>query len=403
MECAGGRGHALSAARIPGRARTSRTASGATSGWTPSHLTLPDARTPARRDAAVPQAPLVGRVRVRFRVGAGVRAPRPALLPEADCRACRSRPRPDRACWRATVRKRRRLRRELHARRRSSCARDEALSSLHVLFPDTPQARRAAARRAAAAPRLPVSLAQPRLRDFERSSATSPPRSARRPDASGAACTKPASRSRRSPAARSTGALWQRIYALSRRHVPASRPHAVSERGLLPRSGRSDCPSSVVVQLALRRRAVRSRRRSASAARDTLYGRYWGASADHHSLHFETCYYQGIDYCIRNGLQHFEPGTQGEHKVSRGFEPELHVVGALDRRRAVRACDRRIPASASAQAVDAVCGATSRAHVPYKEPTPLADVASADRSHELDRLARATMTRPAFPAGERAR
>jgi hypothetical protein len=54
---------------------------------------------------------------------------------------------------------------------------------------------------------------------------------------------------------------------------------------------------------------------------DTLYGRYWGSSARYHSLHFETCYYQGIEYCIANGLQHFEPGTQGEHKISRGFEP----------------------------------------------------------------------------------
>ncbi|HEY0682111.1 MAG TPA: GNAT family N-acetyltransferase [Steroidobacter sp.] len=52
-----------------------------------------------------------------------------------------------------------------------------------------------------------------------------------------------------------------------------------------------------------------------------LYGRYWGAAANFHSLHFETCYYQGIEYCIEQGLQHFEPGTQGEHKVPRGFEP----------------------------------------------------------------------------------
>jgi uncharacterized protein len=52
-----------------------------------------------------------------------------------------------------------------------------------------------------------------------------------------------------------------------------------------------------------------------------LYGRYWGAAANYHSLHFETCYYQGIEYCIEHGLQHFEPGTQGEHKVPRGFEP----------------------------------------------------------------------------------
>ena len=54
---------------------------------------------------------------------------------------------------------------------------------------------------------------------------------------------------------------------------------------------------------------------------DTLYGRYWGANRFVDSLHFETCYYQGIDYCIREGLQTFEPGTQGEHKISRGFVP----------------------------------------------------------------------------------
>jgi hypothetical protein len=54
---------------------------------------------------------------------------------------------------------------------------------------------------------------------------------------------------------------------------------------------------------------------------DTLYGRYWGAAANFDSLHFETCYYQGIEYCIEQGLARFEPGTQGEHKVARGFEP----------------------------------------------------------------------------------
>lgn len=54
---------------------------------------------------------------------------------------------------------------------------------------------------------------------------------------------------------------------------------------------------------------------------DTLYGRYWGAAGDWHSLHFETCYYQGIDYAISEGLARFEPGTQGEHKISRGFVP----------------------------------------------------------------------------------
>lgn len=53
---------------------------------------------------------------------------------------------------------------------------------------------------------------------------------------------------------------------------------------------------------------------------DTLYGRYWGG-ATLPGLHFETCYYQGIDYCLREGLQRFEPGAQGEHKLARGFLP----------------------------------------------------------------------------------
>jgi predicted N-acyltransferase len=52
-----------------------------------------------------------------------------------------------------------------------------------------------------------------------------------------------------------------------------------------------------------------------------LYGRYWGSDGHYDSLHFETCYYQGIDYCIDSGKQVFEPGTQGEHKISRGFSP----------------------------------------------------------------------------------
>jgi predicted N-acyltransferase len=55
--------------------------------------------------------------------------------------------------------------------------------------------------------------------------------------------------------------------------------------------------------------------------RDTLYGRYWGCNENFHSLHFETCYHQGIEFCIEQRLDRFEPGTQGEHKVSRGFEP----------------------------------------------------------------------------------
>jgi hypothetical protein len=61
---------------------------------------------------------------------------------------------------------------------------------------------------------------------------------------------------------------------------------------------------------------------------ETLYGRYWGASGTldgsrHPGLHFEACYYQGIEYCLREGLARFEPGAQGRHKIARGFLPTL--------------------------------------------------------------------------------
>ena len=56
---------------------------------------------------------------------------------------------------------------------------------------------------------------------------------------------------------------------------------------------------------------------------DTFYGRYWGCSEEYQFLHFETCYYQGIEYCIKHDLKRFDSGAQGEHKIQRGFEPVL--------------------------------------------------------------------------------
>lgn len=52
-----------------------------------------------------------------------------------------------------------------------------------------------------------------------------------------------------------------------------------------------------------------------------LYGRHWGTDIDCPGLHFELCYHAGIEYAITHGLQRFEPGAQGEHKIARGFEP----------------------------------------------------------------------------------
>jgi predicted N-acyltransferase len=74
-------------------------------------------------------------------------------------------------------------------------------------------------------------------------------------------------------------------------------------------------------------------------SRAALYGRYWGSIGDFHSLHFETCYHQGIEYCIQHDIGRFEPGTQGEHKIVRGFEPSAthsaHFIADPRFRRAI--------------------------------------------------------------------
>ena len=55
--------------------------------------------------------------------------------------------------------------------------------------------------------------------------------------------------------------------------------------------------------------------------RQRLCGRYWGALEQHPALHFETCYYQGIEFCITHGIKSFEGGSRGEHKLARGLMP----------------------------------------------------------------------------------
>ena len=73
--------------------------------------------------------------------------------------------------------------------------------------------------------------------------------------------------------------------------------------------------------------------------RDALYGRYWGCAEDHAFLHFETCYYQAIEFAIRHDLARVEAGAQGPHKLARGYEPvitrSLHWIPDPGFRRAV--------------------------------------------------------------------
>jgi predicted N-acyltransferase len=98
---------------------------------------------------------------------------------------------------------------------------------------------------------------------------------------------------------------------------------------------------------------------------DTLYGRYWGTSGDYHSLHFETCYYQGIEYCIRHGLRRFEPGTQGEHKITRGFVPaETLSAHWLAHPRFAAAVDDYL--QREREQVDLYMD-EARSHVPYRD------------------------------------
>jgi len=114
--------------------------------------------------------------------------------------------------------------------------------------------------------------------------------------------------------------------------------------------------------------AMRSRRPVAAAiffwSQEALFGRYWGCSDDYNSLHFEACYHQGIEFCIEHGLTRFEPGTQGEHKVSRGFEPTLtwsaHFIANRRFREAIEDYLEREGVSVDAYAEEV------QAHVPYK-------------------------------------
>ncbi len=99
--------------------------------------------------------------------------------------------------------------------------------------------------------------------------------------------------------------------------------------------------------------------------RNTLFGRYWGCLEEYDQLHFEACYYQGIDFCIEEGIKRFDAGAQGEHKLKRGFEPELfesyHWVHHPGLQPAVADFCRREAQAVRAYARDAAT------HLPFRE------------------------------------
>ncbi|TBW37915.1 N-acetyltransferase [Azotobacter chroococcum] len=97
---------------------------------------------------------------------------------------------------------------------------------------------------------------------------------------------------------------------------------------------------------------------------DSLYGRYWGCLAEFDRLHFETCFYQGIDYALAHGFRRFDAGAQGEHKLVRGFEPVItrswHYLLHPGLRRAVAEFLREEEAGVLAYANEA------RGQLPYR-------------------------------------
>ena len=114
-------------------------------------------------------------------------------------------------------------------------------------------------------------------------------------------------------------AAWQRVYALySNTYEERGQEPYLSLEFFLDYGQAAETPVRLVL-------AYEGQRLVAVAITilggDTLYGRHWGAAERYHSLHFETCYYQGIEWCIGQGLQTFDAGAQGEHKLARGFEP----------------------------------------------------------------------------------
>lgn len=103
--------------------------------------------------------------------------------------------------------------------------------------------------------------------------------------------------------------------------------------------------------------------------RTTLYGRYWGCLAEYDFLHFETCYYQGIDYAIAQSLQRFDGGAQGEHKIQRGFEPVATYSNHwLAHPGFQAAIDDFVTAEAHSVAAYM---AEAREYLPFKQPAPL--------------------------------
>src|SRR5690606_24322571 len=136
-----------------------------------------------------------------------------------------------------------------------------------------------------------------------------------------------------------TPALWDTFYRFYRATVRAHGGIAYLTRAFFHALGAA-MAAQVVMFVARRGREIVG---TALALRggDTLYGRYWGGRPDIPGLHFETCYYAPVEYCIAAGIARYEAGAQGGHKIARGFAPTVtwsaHWLRDPEFRRAVAA------------------------------------------------------------------
>lgn len=132
--------------------------------------------------------------------------------------------------------------------------------------------------------------------------------------------------------------IWQLFYSLYERTYAKRN----GTRGYLTRAFFLQIADSMGEQIAM---AVASKNEQPIACAlylfdsDNLYGRYWGSIDEFQYLHFELCYYQGIEFALAKGLTKYDAGAQGEHKIIRGFEPvethSLHWIKQTDFRLAI--------------------------------------------------------------------
>ena len=285
-------------------------------GWQPQYLTLWQDDAAGRCPAPVRQEPFLWRIRVRLGLGRCLPAPRAGVLPQAAVGDPLHAGDRHRACWRATTRRARRW-----SRRCARCSRTPTSPPPICCIRRTrkPQPLEQAGFMLRTGVQFHWQNAG--YRDFEQFLATLRPQETQehpRRTAQGARGRHHAAARARHRCDRGRLALFQ---ALLRPDLCEPLFDALPEPGFLP-AHRARHAAKPAAGDRRTRRPADCRPRCWCTTAQTLYGRYWGALEHHPCLHFETAYYQPLEFCIEHGIAAFEGGAQGEHKMARGFLPQ---------------------------------------------------------------------------------